>query len=135
MTDDLVETQHDWYSNDTATFGDRLADARQAASLSQNELAHRIGVRIGTLEKWENDMSEPRANQLQTISGLLNVSLRWLMTGEGDGLAAPSEPAPLSDDMTQLLNEMRQLQRAMVQQADTLGRLQKRLRRMQETAQ
>ena len=122
------DVEHDWYSNETATLGDRLADARQAVGLSQKDLAQRLGVRNSTVEAWENDSAEPRAARLNILTGLLNVSLRWLMTGEGEGLAAPVSETELPDDIHELMHEIREVQRAMVQQADRLGHLQKRLR-------
>jgi len=73
----------DWYGAETATFGDRLAGAREAAGLSQEELATRLGVRLETLIGWEEDAADPRANRLQMLAGMLNVSLMWLLTGEG----------------------------------------------------
>lgn len=123
-------TERDWYSDQTATFGDRLADARQAVGLTQKDLARRLGVRLQTLEAWENDLSEPRANRLQMISGLLNVSLMWLLTGEGEGLTAPADGAPA--EVTQILAEMRQLQSDLVRTSDKLGRLEKRLRALKQ---
>ncbi|WP_375261114.1 helix-turn-helix domain-containing protein [Palleronia sp.] len=122
--------ERDWYSDQTATFGDRLADARQAVGVTQKELARRLGVRLQTLEAWENDLSEPRANRLQMISGLLNVSLMWLLTGEGEGLTAPADDAPA--EVTQILSEMRQLQSDLVRTSDKLGRLEKRLRALKQ---
>lgn len=119
-------TEQDWYSDETATFGDRLADARQAVGLTQKEFARRLGVRLQTLESWENDLSEPRANRLQMMSGLLNVSLRWLLTGQGEGLSPPAEEGPA--EVTQILTEMRQLQGELVRTSERLGRLEKRLR-------
>ena len=79
----------DWYSAEQATFGDRLAGAREAAGLNQEALAENLGVKLSTLRDWEEDVSEPRANRLQMLSGVLNVSLTWLLTGEGEGLPAP----------------------------------------------
>ncbi len=127
MTDESVD--HDWYSNDTATFGDRLADARQAVGLSQEDLARRLGVKLKTLQAWENDISEPRANRLQMVAGLLNVSLRWLLTGEGDGLDAPAAD-DLPREATAVLTDIRQLQADIARCSDRLGRLEKRLRAM-----
>ena len=125
-------TEMNWYSDETATFGDRLAAAREAQSLSQKSLAHKLGVSLRTIEKWENDVSEPRANRLQMISGILNVSLPWLLTGEGEGLSEPGEsPA----DVTDLMTEMRTLRAQLGQAADRIGVLEKRLKTaMTETA-
>ena len=79
-----------YYSETAATFGDRLAGAREGAGLSQEALATQLGVEIGTLQAWEDDMDEPRANRLQMLAGMLNVSLSWLLTGRGDGPEAPA---------------------------------------------
>lgn len=128
MAPDSPDPDHDWYSNETATFGDRLADARQAVGMSQDDLAKRLGVKPKTLQNWENDISEPRANRLNMCAGLLNVSLRWLLTGEGEGLASPLDQSAVSADITDLLTELRQLQRDMIRNADRLGRLEKRIR-------
>ena len=73
-----------WYSNEAATFGDRVAAGREAIGLTQEALAKRLGIKLKTVQNWENDLSEPRANKLQMLSGILNVSLPWLLMGEGD---------------------------------------------------
>ena len=124
----MTVTDADWYSEDAATFGDRLAGAREAAGLSQKELATRIGVKQTVIANWENDIKEPRANRLQMLSGLLGVSLSWLLTGEGEGPDAPSEDSPVSPDLVDLLAEMRLLRAQMVQSGEKLGQLEKRLR-------
>ena len=105
--EDGAETN--WYSEANATFGDRLAAARDAAGMNQAELAKRLGVKVKTLRGWENDLAEPRANRLQMLAGLLNVSIVWLLTGEGDGVDAPVEAADPNSDSRNLLLEIRQL--------------------------
>lgn len=134
MGEETAGDARDWYSNETATFGDRLADARTAVGLSQAELAERLGVKLVTLEKWENDISEPRANRLSMLAGLLNVSLRWLMTGEGEGLEDPSAIQAADACTVEILTEIRQLQRDIVRCGDRLGHLEKRLRLAQKGA-
>ena len=119
---------HDWYSNQTATFGDRLADARQAVGLSQEDLSRRLGVKLKTLKGWENDLSEPRANKLSMMAGLLNVSLLWLLSGEGEGPDGPNEAGELSSDVIEMLTEIRDIRTHLAQYTDRLGRLEKSLR-------
>lgn len=123
-----------WYSEEEATFGDRLAGAREAVGMSQSELARRMGVKIGTLRNWENDLSEPRANKLNMASGVLNVSLRWLLTGEGEGVDQPDEDGEQAPEIRDLLLEIRDIRAQMTQSADRLARLEKKLRKRMEAA-
>lgn len=44
-----AETQNDWFDPDATTFGDRLAGAREAAGMTQKEMAQRLGVKLKTL--------------------------------------------------------------------------------------
>jgi len=115
-----------WYSNEAATFGDRLAAARDAIGLSQTELAKRIGVKLKTLQAWEDDLSEPRANKLSMVAGVLNVSLIWLLNGEGQGVAEP-DADPMPEGVGPLLTELRQLKGTLVRTAEKIGGLEKRL--------
>ena len=116
-----------WYSEDAATFGDRIAAAREAQALSQKSLAKKLGVASKTLDAWENDLSEPRANRLQMLAGVLNVSIPWLLTGEGEGLDAPGDLG-VDQGLNELMSEMRVLRTQMTQAADRIGVLEKRLR-------
>ena len=132
MSDDLQPDN--WYSDEAATFGDRLATAREEAGLTARQLADRIGVRKSVLEDWESDAKEPRANRLQMLSGMLNVSLSWLMTGKGDGPSGLEADEPLSQDVTQILTEMRTLRTEIGRASDRLGLLEKQLRRALQSA-
>ena len=119
----------DWYGADTATFGDRVAGAREALGIGQPELAKRLGIKVKTLRDWENDLGEPRANKLQMLSGVLGVSLMWLLNGEGDGIAAPAGEGPVEPaDVRGLLMELRTLRAELDASADRLARIEKRLR-------
>lgn len=85
-----------YYGEDAATLGDRIAAARGAIGLTQAGLAARIGVGAKVVSAWENDRSEPRANRLTMLSGMLGVSVSWLLTGVGEGVAPPGEAQPTS---------------------------------------
>ncbi len=118
----------DWYSGDHATFGDRLTAAREAQGLSQAQLARRLGVKLKTVQAWENDSSEPRANKLQMVAGLLNVSIRWLLTGEGDGVPEPATIEELAAGAQALLLDMQAMRTQMSQLATQIGKAEKQLR-------
>ena len=119
---------NDWYSPEAATFGDRLAAAREAAGMTQASLAKRLGVKPTTIRNWENDVSEPRATRLSMMAGLLNVSVMWLINGEGDGLDAPDDETVLPSEVTSILSDIRELRGEMRASAEKLGRLEKKLR-------
>lgn len=119
--------QASWYSDESATFGDRLSDAREAVGIGQKELAERLGVKLKTVQAWENDVAEPRANKLQMLAGLLNVSIRWLLTGEGAGLTPPAE-TDLHPGILALMTELRDVKTQLVRSAERVAVIEKRLR-------
>lgn len=118
-----------WYSEDAATLGDRLMAARMAATLTQADLAAQIGVKLTTLDAWENDIKEPRANRLQMLTGLLGVSLGWLLTGVGEGPDHPDDVQQIPSDISAMLAEMRRLRAQISKSSVKLGELEKRLRK------
>jgi transcriptional regulator with XRE-family HTH domain len=98
--------------------------------MTQAILARRLGVQVSTLRNWENDMSEPRANRLSILAGLLNVSMMWLINGEGEGLDGTETAGVLPVAAADLLAEMRTLRMELSQGAKQMARLEKRLRAM-----
>ena len=70
-----------WYGQRMANVGERILKARRAAGLTQDELAERVGVRAGTILRWENGHQEPRGRRLQVIADATGKSVAWLQTG------------------------------------------------------
>lgn len=128
MSNGTEKPEFDWFGPEAATFGDRIAGAREVAGMTQPELAKRLGIKIATLRGWEEDRSEPRANRLQMLSGLLNVSLPWILTGEGQGPEQPASETPMNSDISDLFIEMRAIKTDMTKAAERLALLEKRLR-------
>lgn len=114
-----------WYSDDAATFGDRVAAAREARGMTQDILAPRLGVALRTVERWENDIAEPRANKLQMLAGMLDVSMSWLLTGEGSGVV-PGEDAD-HPDVSALRDEVAGVRAEFLKLAERLGTLEERV--------
>ena len=105
------------------TLGGRIVSAREAEDLSTAQLARRLGVKTETLSAWENDRAEPRPNQLVTISGMLNVSPTWLLTGAGE---SPSEHL-LATDMMQIRAAVSRLHEQCLKLAADVEALEQRL--------
>ena len=131
MAEKVNNEDFDWFGPDAATFGDRVVGARENSNMTQGQLSRRLGIKLATLQAWEEDRSEPRANKLQMLSGMLNVSLPWLLSGQGIG---PDEPIqePVQNDISIILLEMRSIKTQMNQTADRLRRLEKQLRLAQK---
>lgn len=125
----MTESDQDWYAPEIATFGDRLTAAREDAGMTQEALAKRLGVKKSTLRHWEDDISEPRANRLSILAGLLNVSMMWLINGTGEGVENP-DAEPLPTDLSEIILEIRELKTDLRAKAEQMARLEKRLRKM-----
>ncbi|SFI46767.1 helix-turn-helix domain-containing protein [Jannaschia pohangensis] len=114
----------DWFDPDATTFGDRLTGAREAAGLDAQALAQSLGVKPKTIEAWEEDRSEPRAHHIVRLAGLTNVTLVWLMTGQGDGPSAEGVSLSLGEELV----EVEALRRDSMRMTERLRRLEARLR-------
>ena len=91
---------------DTDTLGGRLSRARDAVGLSAAQLARRIGVQSSTIQAWESDRSQPRANRLSMLAGVLNVSLSWLLHGVG---IAPTDDNEAIESITLQFDRLKRL--------------------------
>ena len=123
MIDDL-----DWYGPETATFGDRLSAAIEKSGMTQKLVAKRLGIKLATLKSWEQDISEPRANRLSMLAGLLGVSVMWLLHGRGDGVDCSDNETQVPPEINDILFEIRALQTVLFTSADKLAKLEKQLR-------
>lgn len=74
--------------------GQRIKMRRQQMGLTAAELARKAGVQRDTLAAWETGQSEPRANKLLMLAGVLGTNVGWLL--EGDSGCGPS-PQPTND--------------------------------------
>ena len=126
--EDVTQQNADWFSENTSTFGDRLAGAREAAGMTQTQLAKRLGVKLATMRSWENDLSEPRANRLTMMAGIIGVSFIWLLNGEGEGIEAPDMGQNLPEGIDELLLELRAIKVRIQRETERMGVVEKRLR-------
>lgn len=70
-------------------FGSRLKALRESRSLSQQELAERIGIHFSQLSRIERDVSTPSAETLVALNRALHISADTLL---GIDTRAAQEP-------------------------------------------
>ena len=119
--------QNDHFNETIATFGDRLAAAREAKGLTVDGLAEKLGVDVSTIEVWEGDADTPRSNRIQMLAGLLNVSIVWLISGEGNGSSHVADTFERPLGVNDALGEISQLKATLSGALDKLDKLDKRL--------
>ena len=61
--------------------GERIAELRKAASLSQGDLAKALDISRQAVSKWENDQSNPDVMNLIALSEILDTDIEYLATG------------------------------------------------------
>jgi len=84
------------------TLADRLRHVLEQRGLSQTQAAERAGIPLATLNKWINPSDKapnPSAENLVALKEAFNVSVDWLLTGEG--LREPI-PAFIADVLARL---------------------------------
>lgn len=81
------------------TTGQRIAQKRREAGLSQEQLGQQLGVSRQAIYKWESDASMPEVEKLVALSRLFAVPVGWLL-GEEDMLPqdAAGNPEPLTEE-------------------------------------
>lgn len=108
---------------DLDTFGGRLSRALDVSDLNTRELAWRLGVKTATVQEWETDRSQPGSHRLGKLSGLLNVSLSWLLHGVG---TAPAEH-PERYETTLICEQLAKLKLLHAQTGQLIGSIEQRL--------
>lgn len=79
------------------TLGEKLKEARKQAGLSQEQLSEKLGISRSAVAKWETDKGIPDIENLKALSGLLGVSIDYLVdNGEDLDKAVIKEAIDLS---------------------------------------
>lgn len=89
------------------SIGSRIKQARQAAGISQAELAAAMGITRSACSQWEsNEGTGPRRERLEALAAELGVSYQWLTTGkkaDTSGQVSEAMPAYLTAEQLELL--------------------------------
>jgi transcriptional regulator with XRE-family HTH domain len=79
MTLDLVATMTD--TDFKKAFGARVKEARKSRTMTQKDVAQRMGIHFQLLNKYEGGQTLPQPEKIVTLANLLEVSVDYLLTG------------------------------------------------------
>ena len=82
-----------WTKEERKAIGSRIKSLRRKRGLLQEDLANLIGLKVGTVSKYEQGDRTPGIRQLTHIAEVLECSIAELMTGEVQPSAAPVRQA------------------------------------------
>lgn len=99
---------------------DRLREAREAAGLSQGQVARKLGMHRPTISEIEAGRRKVSAEELELFASTYNVSSEWIVTGAtGDEtldarvLMAARELSRMKDaDLDKLMKTLRMLRKS-----------------------
>ena len=94
--------------NQDTTLGGRVFQAREAANMTVAQVINRLGVRKATYMAWEADRSEPRANKLVALAGILNISPTYLLSGLGRATPQPPKHQQTIDALRLEIEQLEQ---------------------------
>ncbi len=118
-----MNTPMDMTALDEDTLGGRIFKARDMSGMTIEDAAARLGVTLETFTEWENDRSEPRANKLTMLAGVLAVSPTWLLSGAGDG----PDQSVVTAGLSELVNELDRLQALNAEITEGMASLRERI--------
>lgn len=83
------------------TIGNRISKHRKEKSLTQEELAEKLGVSSQAVSKWENDQSCPDISLLPNLCRIFGISTDELLTGDRNEVRmVPVEQRKSLDELT-----------------------------------
>ena len=82
------------------SLGNKLAEARRARNLTQEQLAEKLGVTRQAVSRWESGAAYPETDKLVRMAQLLEVSCDYLLQ---DGV--DEKGIPVRDPVTRLLKQ------------------------------
>ena len=130
-----------------ATFADRVKTLREEAKLTQEGLAHELGVTKNTVSVWERGLREPDNERMIDIAQYFDVPFTYLcgatdvkewatMTDEEAVLSAQEEEKETEDHMMRIYRDlspdMQTMVRSTISTAYRIDKARKTLRSQQE---
>lgn len=78
-------------------FGKRLKDSVKHSPYSQKQLSEILGINQDTFSNYVKEVYYPKADTLYELGNLLDLSIDWLLTGEGYPRSRNGQKLPPAD--------------------------------------
>jgi transcriptional regulator with XRE-family HTH domain len=88
-----------WGINNMTKYGDRIALLRERSTLTQEELANKLGISRASLSHYETSRREPDYDTINKIASFFKVSVDYLL-GRSD------HPEVLDDDVKDFVDNL-----------------------------
>lgn len=85
--------------------GSTIKERREALNIKQDDLAKQVGVTVQTMSKWERDITEPKASQVNKLSKTLKISEHDICKGESSQ-KEEMDPLEFAKDVGRLISEI-----------------------------
>lgn len=82
-------------------YGEKIKAKRKAMSLSQEDLAEKLGVTRQAVSKWEMDRAQPTMTNLRELARVFSVDMAYFI-GKDD--SKKEEASPLGDTVVSILS-------------------------------
>jgi len=79
------------------SFGDRLVALRTKKGMSQYEVAEKLGIKRPRYNAWEQNISKPRADMLEKLAELFEVSTDYLLGHDSTSIPEWATPKDIRD--------------------------------------
>jgi phage repressor protein C with HTH and peptisase S24 domain len=76
-----------------SSLGERIVIARAAKKMRQKALADHFGIRPVSVHQWESGHSQPDPRKITALAEVLDVSIEWLLSGQGSMIRTGRKPA------------------------------------------
>jgi transcriptional regulator with XRE-family HTH domain len=86
---EVMKPRSEWSEWEIAFYqalSERLRLTRKLLRVSEQEAADAAGVTVKTYQKWESGATAPRCGFIENFCDELEVSIDWLLSGEGEFL-------------------------------------------------
>lgn len=100
---------------DPVTLSKRIREAREAAGLTQQQLADACGITDGTVSAWENGKAKGiLADNLFAAADKMGVDPRWLATGIGTAPPARDSVREITQTLESLPEDQQEAVRRLI---------------------